>query len=187
MLQYHSDLPRGIRWCSTGAVQLIRNQQVVSSNLTTSSRRNRDLLGSFFALWVIFRTHGPRLQIMNRSREIAIRFLISPAANVSSGRASNLTTSSKKRNRVLGFFFLLLHSSLFTFHSSLAEPVGSKIRKYRPRAKNRKRAASAFARGGLRFYLLAFSRSFLRISTRRILPLMVLGSSLTNSTILGYL
>ena len=32
-----------------------------------------------------------------------------------------------------------------------------------------------------------FALSFLRISTRRILPLMVLGSSSTNSTMRGYL
>ena len=36
-------------------------------------------------------------------------------------------------------------------------------------------------------YFASFSVSFLRISTRLILPLMVLGSSSTNSTILGYL
>ena len=36
-------------------------------------------------------------------------------------------------------------------------------------------------------YLLNLAWSFLRISTRLTLPLMVFGSSSTNSTILGYL
>ena len=44
---------------------------------------------------------------------------------------------------------------------------------------------SAF--GVLQYYFCSFCRSFLRISTRLTLPLMVLGSSSTNSTILGYL
>ena len=39
----------------------------------------------------------------------------------------------------------------------------------------------------IQLHLFSFAMSFLRISTRLTLPLMVLGSSVTNSTILGYL
>ena len=39
----------------------------------------------------------------------------------------------------------------------------------------------------LQEYPLVYSLSFVLISTLRIFPLMVLGSSSTNSTILGYL
>ena len=45
------------RWCSTGVVQLIRNQQVVSSNLTTSSTSGQGLL----VLLLRFSSKGARL------------------------------------------------------------------------------------------------------------------------------
>ena len=43
-----------VRWCSTGVVQLIRNQQVVSSNLTTSSKKGKAPDGAFPFLELVY-------------------------------------------------------------------------------------------------------------------------------------
>ena len=48
-------------------------------------------------------------------------------------------------------------------------------------------AQKAALSSGLSYFLKSLSLSFSRISTRRIFPLIVFGSSFTNSTTLGYL
>ena len=50
-----------------------------------------------------------------------------------------------------------------------------------------KNRESMKVRGGASYYLLAFFKSLFLISTRRTLPLIVLGSSSTNSMTRGYL